>query len=624
MKRIKKLYGYAIEISGNNQRVAMLAFAAEQDYIFDNIIDFKNLLLKNYKKYHNCIIGSYNLGFDFNVTFKGKEAADWHTCYSKTGSLLFAFSYIEDGKFTKYTKKASNQRCKITFVDTVNYAQMSLEKVGKIIGLEKLKWDFSLDWIKLSNDEFVQKQKEYETYCMRDAHIAKKFLQYLEDVFFSLGSSIQLTMAATAEKIFRNIYLKGCYRPQSIEDMDFIYESYYGGRTETFVRGLVKKKMKYYDFNSLYPSVMHDNEFPDPNYARNISKGSIFHINNFHGVSEVDIDVPYMHKPPLPWRSEKGKVLFPYGFLHGIWTHIEIRRAVKEGCKIINVGRTLYYTKTCTPFYDIIHDLYNLRLKYKKEKNPMEYGVKITANSFYGKLGQRYDNKSTFMHNTDPLLLDFMEKYTFVEKGDYFEFSVPSKPKIFCFPIWASYVTAYGRIKLYDAILEQNSYMCDTDSSVTEMDMPSKTGLGELKVEHEIDEMIFIRPKFYGMDLSHEIAECKTEDAVKKIKACEVKCKGMNNNELNLGYHSFKKLISDEKQFKVHQKRFTKFRTALRGKHLVNSVFEFEKTFSLDDTKREWVGNFDINKVQQSKPIKIIGGIPENEIKKKRIRFFKG
>jgi hypothetical protein len=602
-KKLTKIYGYDVETGSlkeknDNQKYISGALSISDDdkHWFKSRGDFMSHILKNYKIYRGCMIGCHNLGFDFNATFRGYEVGEWHLFRSKSGGLLYAYSYIEKGKFTKYPKE--QKKYKISFIDTANFAQMTLAKMAKIIGLKKMDWDFSKDDIDADWHRFLE-------YNMNDAVIARKFLEFLEDGFFRIGTNIKMTLASTSEKIFRNVYLDRIYRQQPLIEMEHVYKGYYGGRTEVLWRGLCKEDLYYYDVNSIYPAMMFMNDFPDPTSSRMINKAEMFHIMNFEGICECDIDIPEMGFQPLPFHTEDGKTKFMAGIIHGYWTHVEIRKAISLGCKIISLGKSVYYGKTCRPFEKFVTDLYALRMRYKLENNPMEYVIKIILNSLYGKFAQKFLDRELYIHNSDEHLGDFMEQYEFHEHGDYFVFNITDKPRCFCFPIWSAYVTSYARIYLMDLLYKASEtgmvVAYDTDSIIASAKMDIGKGLGELKLEHVCKKVIFVRPKMYAFMHDDPLKEGE--------KPYCVRCRGLNKP---VSYDEFEALVKTE--FRVIVKKFTKFKESLKGIRPINAIYDMEKMFSLDDDKRRWPGKFSIDRFESSKPLRMIDGHEEDLI----------
>lgn len=605
-----KVYGFDVETADNNQRVtlASLYISDSEIYTFTNIIHFKNELLSHPVIHHNAYIAAHNLGFDFFACFKDSELADFKLGFAGT-RLMYATTYIEKGNFTLNPEDKKHSH-KITFIDTLNYSPLPLKKIGDIIGEKKLDWDFK---------EKVTKEnwEKFKEYNIQDARIARKYFLFLAKSFFTLGANIKLTIAATSEAIFRNKYLANIYEPQSREEMDFIFKGYYGGRTEVFRRGMVYD-MNYFDINSLYPSVMADFKYPDPNTSRNMKKGTLWHIMEKEGFSHVKIDVPYMKYPLLPMRHEKSKkVYFTYGVLEGVWTHPELRKAIELGARIIDIGQTIWYDKSCRPFHDFVHDMYSKRLQYQAKKSPMEFVIKIVMNALYGKFGQKYNDKDMVVR-VENITPDMLNQFEFHQYGDVFIFKVPSEPRIFCFPCWSAYVTAYGRLRLYEYMSKVEPYMVDTDSIITKNEMPTSNDMGKMKLECRFEEGIIVRPKFYGINPNGCVGK----------KAQEVKCKGMN---AYLSYTGLVNKINENKKDKkdIHIMKspkiakFVKFRESLIRHLKVNEVIDIYKEFSLEDQKRKWNDKFSLIGEQASEPHNYNELLDDiNKPVKKKMNFF--
>jgi hypothetical protein len=536
--------------------------------------------------------------FDFHATFKGEELADWTRMYSKGGSLLCAYSYVVDGKFYKTKPKGAKWSHKVTFIDTMNYARMPLKSIGKILGVEKMSWDFN--HVKEPTNEDLIRFKEYN---MKDAEIARRFMEFLAESFFNFGSNVKLTIASTAERIFRNVFLNQVFRQEPIEHMDFIFRGYYGGRVEVFRRGFRSQKSRLYDVNSMYPWAMSEFSFPDPNTSHFVKLGDMNKLMNYEGFAEVAVRVPKMYRCPLPYRDKHNKILFPYGALEGVWPIVELRNALKQGCSIIKFKSMLYYTKIVNPFKEFVKYFYSRRNEYKKIKSPMEFVCKIILNSLYGKFAQRYGKIDDFLHikeltdGIDSLGTDFEE----MKDGVTFRVSRQRHPARFCFPCWSAYITAYARLKILNIMDELDADFGDTDSAVTSKFVEESAGLGGLKLEYEFEDMIVVRPKMYG--LNHKIKDKQ-----------EVKFKGYNRLSVFNEFHGMIKNSIDTVTCKCT--KFIKFRESVRRGLEINSIVEFNKNFSLEDDKRVWKDTFKLNEWQDSEPHRIIEGMTEIDYKK--------
>lgn len=584
----KKIFGFDIETANNNKDFVLASLVSDGYkklfYSADAVVEE----IKTNPIFKNSVVFATNLSFDFFGTFfSHKESKHFYTLFRGSDLLLAKTHFYKKGFYHEPKMKTKSLKS-IMFIDSLNYAKLSVSKMGKILGKPKLEHPDCLGKHPTSKQEW----NALSEYNFRDSYITFDFMKFLISSFEHLGASFKNTLASTSMSLFKNKYLDTHYIQPDEEILLEQFESYYGGRTEALKRGSFKN-YNYYDFNSLYPSVMRDYVYPDPNSLRITHKNTNFYINTYHGVSHVTVHVPdHIKYPVLPHRTETGKVLFPTGNLEGWYTHIELREASKQGCVITKVFKTHYFTKECEPFKEFVNDLYNLRKVYKTQKNPMEYVVKITMNSLYGKFGQKFIDRDNWVHESQVNIDDLTRFDTFERKGDFIRISKPwSRPSAFCIPIWASYVAAYGRIKLHRAIVETNPVYCDTDSLITDKTLPESKELGELKLEMKVKEGIVVRPKFYAL-LSADNDEY-------------VKIKGLGKR---LSYFEFMGLIKspltdDGKTMPVKYNKFTKFKEALRRDFIPNEIIEVKKEFSLEDEKREWSGRFMEEELQDSHPL---------------------
>jgi len=480
-----------------------------------------------------------------------------------------------------------NKKHKLLFLDTMNFAKLSVEQQGKILNIPKLPKPKALGRKPKNKTEF----EELKKYNIQDSRISREFLVFLYNGFQDIGADVKTTLAQTSMSLFRNKYLKTSYYGLDVAGLDFIFKSYYGGRTECFKRGLAKN-IKYYDINSLYPYVMKNFEYPDPNSVRFKKMSCLETIKQYHGFSDVIIKSPDIKHPLLPYRS-KLKLIFPIGEIRGVYTHIELREALKLGYKIKFFGHTYYYVRSCRPFKDFVTDLYNLRLKYKKDNNNMEFVVKILMNSLYGKFAQRF-NDLTNVVATDNITYNDFKRVNFHHEplnNIFSRVSYDSKPAVFCFPEWASYVTAYARLEIYKYITKYNTIYCDTDSVFTTDTIKTGQNLGMMKLEAEVIEGLFIRPKFYGI-------KTKNKDMLR--------IKGINMYHITKQhkYKEFKNFVSKPEPM-IKYEKFTKFKEAVSRVMIPGQIVQTHKQFNLNDQKRVWLKPFSIKYLSDSKPIEI-------------------
>ena len=574
------IYGYDIETTGQKNKFYCASIYSDKykKFFFKPEDVLKEL---SHYRYRNSIISATNLMFDFFGTIKGKDLAKFSIMFNGS-RMLWAKTYY-DTKTKQFYHKSSKSRYPIKFIDTLNYAHLSVERLGNLIKSKKLNKPKCLGKIPKNKRE----RDELLTYNMKDSEISYKALKFLYRSFYKLGATPQNTIASSSLSLFRNKYLKDSYLIHTENNLEQQFNAYYGGRTETFARGTFHN-YNFYDINSLYSFTML-NSFPNPNTMKFSKENTTRYIEAYEGVSDVIISCPYMDYPLLPFKHEH-KLLFPTGLFRGWYSHIEINRATELGYIIIKVKKTIYFTENCYPFKDYVIDLYNKRKTYPKT-NPMNFVTKIMLNSLYGKFGQKYKDRDKWVHG-DNITPEMIHKCRNPERiGDYFRLKADTKPSVCCMPIWALYVTAYARIELHRYLEKYQAIYCDTDSIITKKELESSLNIGRFKLEDRIKTGIIIKPKMYGY--------------VNFDKNDHVKIKGLHQA---LTFNNFKKFITEPKH---SYRKFLKFKEAIRRKLTVNEIIEFEKIFDLEDNKRVWQNKFDVNDLVYSRPIEVY----KNEIK---------
>lgn len=588
----KNFFGFDIETYDNNKKflLASIVGVTRDGKEYEKVFYSPDAVVRELKcnrVFRNSVIFATNLSFDFFGTFFGHDdSSNFHTVF-RGSDLLFCKTYFSKFGFSsqRVVGRSGNGRKSLTFIDSLNYAKMSVKQMGDIIGFPKFDHPSFIGGYPQSDDDW----DEMVRYNIRDSWVTFKFMKFLIESFEHLGATFKYTIASTSLSLFKNKYLGDTkvFQPDRRVLLD-IFKAYYGGRTEAFQRGYFEN-VNYYDFNSLYPSVMYDNVFPDPNSMRVSRENNVDYINRFEGVSHVVIDVPNMFVPPLPVRMDDGKVVFPCGRLKGWYSHVELREAERNGCVIRRVSRSIFYTRTMSPFRDFISDLYNLRLEYKRDGNPMQLVTKLFMNSLYGKFGEKFEGKRNTIHES---VFDSstIARYDNIDRvGEYFVVTGDDSPKAHCIPIWAVYTSAYGRIKMFHALRDHDTIYCDTDSLITRDSISTSSTLGDLKLEMRVREGITVRPKFYA------IKGFEDGESVESVKI-----KGLAKR---LSYLEFFNILDNPI---VYYEKFSKFKESLRRDFIPNEVISVHKEFSLEDSKRDWGGySFDSGSLQRSSPLEL-------------------
>lgn len=576
---VYKIYGFDVETTGSKNKFLMGSIVGDNGFkkVFWDKQEMCDYIVNEPKFYKQAILFATNLGFDILALFAGTKYFD------QLEPLLRGSSFI-CAKYRPFPDDKKRKFKHILFLDTINFAPMGVKKMGQVLGLPKLTTPaYILEEREPKKSEYA----EVEKYNIRDSDITYQFATWMQDEFNREGAKMRLTVASTAMDLFKRQYLHDVWYQEPTWVMEKLYNAYYGGRTEVLKRGYATD-LNYYDFNSLYPSVMTE-EFPNANYQRWLKKGNMDIIETYDGVTKVEVEAPDIPIPFLPYRSE-NKLIFPTGRFTGYYTNVEIRKAIEIGYKIKWIGETIYYTHKHRPFEKYVIDQYSKRLKLKEANNPAQIINKLFMNSLYGKFAQKIHGKEQIFHMNRLTMQQIKEmmqkgKVTVINDFAYFTEDEPSYIPHHIFPIYSVYVTAYGRIKLWNIATQCDPYYMDTDSIITKKEIPDSMELGALKLEFKIKEGIFVKPKMYAF--------------VDDTGDSHVKVKGLPPSK-RWSFTEFKRFLKNPV---TKYTKFTKFKESNKRGFAYNEIIDVEKALSLEDEKRQWVDKFNPETIQSSIPL---------------------
>ena len=394
------------------------------------------------------------------------------------------------------------------FLDSFNIWPMSLKKLGKSVGLEKLEFD--------SQDE---------QYLWRDVEIVAKAMEVAEMIADSHGVDLPSTLGGLCVRIWQA--MGGANWHCALAPAR---EAYYGGRTEIFAPEM-RGRILYTDVNSLYPSTMllpfpdaDDGWFDQPSLedAKRILCDPTW---DCWGVADVTLDIPQdLFVAPLPVRREDGAVWYPTGRVSGWWTVHEIRAAFQKGARLVEL-RDCYGSLSATNYYEnFVLAAYRNRMETDDEGKRLFW--KLVMNNLYGQIGQT----GTVTRSVK------LENHLREIDGQIYQ-TVPGTPygsklltdiqtPLAAHVNWlhAAYVTSYGRLalmKYLDMVPKDDLVYCDTDSIFFrcrgEAPFPMSMLLGEMKLEDTLASMVVQQPKLYRY---------QTESGKTKTKAKGVPARG--------------------------------------------------------------------------------------------------
>jgi hypothetical protein len=424
------------------------------------------------------------------------------------------------------------------FLDSMRLLPMSLDKACKTFGLpSKLEHDLAMH----EDDERWGLYLKQD--CVALAGVMTKLHELVEN---KLGGEVGITAPSTAMKLFRRRFLGkgGCPdridRYQHWSDCElgalckgcchaWIRLGYYGGRTEIF--RFFGERLHYYDLNSSYVHAMRQLM---PVADRMVERGKISWQHHpsqggsYSGFAECTVEIPAdCPIPPLPSRHpETGKLVFQTGRFSGVWSLEELRLLddpLVRG-RIVKVVKTVWFGLRDV-FSGMVDELWKLRDKRLEGYDEgLSALAKLLGNSTYGKFAMKQERSQiVFAKRHEPrpdgsrrcflcgetsatgLCPDCEGSKPACDDPDSdVWYKVQRTDAAYIIPQIAAHVTALARVRLWGFMkmaIEAGGklYYTDTDSLITDVELPTSEALGDLKDEYPGDllDFVAVQPKVY-------------------------------------------------------------------------------------------------------------------------------
>ena len=454
------------------------------------------------RKDKSLYVYAHNIKYDLQLSGVLKDLLE-------SGWVIKTFVFEDPPTFIKLSKG----RASITFIDTFNYWQFSLAKMGDQLNIPKLPMP-----------EDTANPEAWYTYCKRDVEVLSDylitFIRYLKDNdLCGLG----LTLASQSFRSYRHRFMKHSITLHNRPEITAVERSgYSGGRVEAFRIGQYPKQNYYkLDVNSMYPFVMKKDLYPHSmvGYTEDITPIQLEkNLNRYYCIAEVVLNTPEAAYPVKALH----KLIFPIGIYTATLHHSELLHALHSG-HIVTVNKIAAYEQADL-FSEYIDFFYNMKLQAELDHNAIiRHQAKIMMNSLYGKFGQR-EVRSKITPNITPTPYGRITGYSEslscrVEVnclGSSMEVSFKQGESTYSFPAIAGAVTANARMYLWKLIntagLEHCFYI-DTDSLVVDKiglealtPYLNNTDLGMLKLEDTSDNFLVWGAKDYtfGAEVKHK------------------------------------------------------------------------------------------------------------------------
>jgi len=382
----------------------------------------------------------------------------------------------------------------VKYRDTKHLLPLRLAQVARSVSMEK--GITPQEYIDGTVTEITPEAIEY---CLMDVRILAAAIRRLHLLYAALvdqpvgAIQLPLTTASMAYRIWSvhdwpdHWYwrdARGRDRPMASCRQGFnehYRECQHGGRVQVFGNpGELCYDVVSYDANSLYPSVMHDEMFPDIRSVGHV--GPTFpalrnEIDRSDRVCAADVRMFAPEGVPrfLPNTDAKGRKDWTRDTFDGWLCEPELRLALEVGWVVEEV-RDIISARAINPFREYVRRLYDLRLEMRAAGDPAHGLCKLLLNSLFGRFGIR---ERPGRVEGDAAILeaqqrdDFDERYElrFYDGGsmdwpyllDWGQMRKAPSSQWFGF---SSFILSYGRERLARALIVagEDAIYCDTDS----------------------------------------------------------------------------------------------------------------------------------------------------------------
>jgi len=373
----------------------------------------------------------------------------------------------------------------VNFWDVYPYFESSLDDAAnKWLGARKLR--IPKAWLRDMSKPLARPRDRAKVvkYCKRDAGLTQGLWELVAEQYEGLGIDPYraASPASLATRAFPDSYKHGDV-PGFVQGI--FRKSYYGGRTEIYMRGNVGRAFCY-DIHSAYPSALASMTDPACTEPVRCEPGQkCARPGAAYGSYKTRVWIPpETHIGPVPFRPARGPLIYPAGVLTTWITKPEL--ALLETCGFrheILDGLELLLTQAPRPLFPDIVKYYKMR----REVPAVSHAVKKTLNSIYGKLAETR-NINVPVRNKRPPRNARMVNGKLCVKTE-----IPTKHTHFAV---AGAITGEIRVRLYQAMLTKPRAIVavHTDGIVSTRKLPIETGdaLGDWGLEHVPDQAIVI------------------------------------------------------------------------------------------------------------------------------------
>ena len=423
-----------------------------ESFIFENIDDFcKWVFDKKHKGY--TLIAHNGRGYDFQLVMKwiynnttlkpfciyaGSKIMTFSTGGEYDIRFLDSLNFLTM-KLEAFPKTFGLKELKKGFypywfnsIENMDYiGEMPERKLFTPNKMNKKKRDEFNLWYdeKIKNNYIWNHREETKGYCISDVDILRRSCEIFRQLYIEIADIDPFkytTIASVCMTIYRANYIIPNYNDLywdaksknkedfekfkinirdkvfndkkiavfNYEQQEFIRKSFFGGRTNAIKLKYTFKgteEGKYADITSLYPTTNYYDDYPLGHPV--IITDNFKNINEYYGFIDCDVICPKnLYFPVLARKGEK--LLFDLEDKRGVWTTIELNKAIEKGYKIKKIYKVYHFENKSN---DLFKPYVSKFLKIKQEASGFPDWVKndddkiLYINKYYNEQGIKLD-----------------------------------------------------------------------------------------------------------------------------------------------------------------------------------------------------------------------------------------
>lgn len=356
--------------------------------------------------------------------------------------------------------------------------------------------------------------------------------------------------------------------------LDYSMRAYHGGKIDSYVIGYIKQA-KSVDITSAYPYAL--TQLPKLTNEVVVSSDTELLNNFFYAYIKciITIDDEKLIHPVTVQSPINVAKISPIGTFEAVITKPEYDYLLKKGCKVEVIDYVaIHHIENEYPYRDMIHNLFNSRMKYRKSNPALSNLYKLILNSLYG---IHYELTDTFKDGDRGDI-----EWLGYRAGDFFN------------PLIASYITSITRTYLSTVshnVIENGGsvYLNMTDSIIYD---------GEITLDVFSDEKVlgkFEPPTTIKKVMILGAGRYEYYDTFKKVY--NIKTRGFNVKRRDESFYSDLN-FEDEQAHIKHNVLVTFFRATTKKYDLTQLGHLIDEDYKIDPFNlggKRIIDNFNIN-----------------------------